>query len=725
MSLRTILKFSFLILFASQTLLAFSQGRGGGFGSNFGSALSGGSGGGSRLGLVTYDTSEIHYFYANDPNLIYPFSDSLLDDFEVYDPAQQQEFHHAHLGNLGSAHRPLFFGPALRRGFDVGLHQFDLYEVNTADIRYYRITQAYTQAAYSQGPLQTDAQMLVRFSRNFSRTMNFSIEHRRINNGGSYDYQRATNSSVAAGLWYHEPYGRYDSFLSLTTNSHFQEENGGAAESLTDTIIEPFKVKINRQTPFTRHAHTELAYTQYFYLNRLTPEQKALIKKQKEQEKRLRQEQLRNPQPDSLRQQNRPARPQSGRPPLQQGRPLQQKPPGVQNQPNAPGRDSGQVQQPLPVIVKPPVAKRVFNFYHQLSWKSSTYKFAETDADSTFYGDLAVDDRGLRHYLEVRRLQNDFSLQTFKLRESKGQIVPADRLEVGLLHALYLIDQEPLSRTIRNDLFLTGKLQLSPSDRMELQAYGHLGIGADAGDYRLSGNLLINLNKLGQLQLEVVNQLYSPSLLAQQYFLSNQQIWKNDFGRTFETSFSGTYAVPVLKASATLRYHLADGYIYYDENARPAQSGTFSVWQLVFRKDFSLGPLHNENWVGLQRTATEAFAGPELYSHHSLFLEGKIFKKVMLARFGLRGRFISSYNAPAWSPAIGQFLVQQARSLPFTPLVDVFASFKVKTFRFFLRIDNVLSRPLNTHFFQTLDYPLPYGYNNGGVRFGINWRLVD
>ena len=69
--------------------------------------------------------------------------------------------------------------------------------------------------------------------------------------------------------------------------------------------------------------------------------------------------------------------------------------------------------------------------------------------------------------------------------------------------------------------------------------------------------------------------------------------------------------------------------------------------------------------------------------------------------------------------------MQQARSLPFTPLVDVFASFKVKTFRFFLRIDNVLSRPLNTHFFQTLDYPLPYGYNNGGVRFGINWRLVD
>lgn len=725
MEVRTILKFSLLLLFASQTTTAFAQGRGGGFGSNFGSAFSGGGGGGGQLGLVTYDTSEIHYFFANDPNLIYPFSDSLLDDIEVYDPAQQEEFHYATLGNLGSAHRPLFFDPALRRGFDVGQHQFDLYEVNTEDIRYYRITQAYTQAAYSQGPLQTDAQMLVRFSRNFSRTMNFSIEHRRVNNGGSYDYQRATNSSVAAGLWYHEPYGRYDGFLSLTTNSHFQEENGGAAESLTDTLIEPFRVKINRQTPFTRDAHTELAYTQYFYLNRLSPEQKALIKKQREQEKRLRQEQLRNPQPDSLRQQNQSGRPQQGRLPLQQGRPLQQKPPTGQNQAPPASSDSGQVQQPLPIIAKPPVAKRVFNFYHQVSWKSSSYKFSETDADSTFYGDLVVDDRGLRHYLEVKRLQNNFSLQTFRLRESKGQVVPADRLEVGLLHALYLIDQEPLLRKLRNDLFLTGKLQLSAGERMELQAYGHLGLGSDAGDYRLSGNLLINLNKLGQLQLEVVNQLYSPSLLAQQYFLSTQQIWSNDFSRTFETSFSGTYSLPALKTSATLRYHLADGYVFYDENARPAQSGTFSVWQLVFRKDFSLGPVHNENWLGFQRTSSEAFAGPEIYTHHSLFVEGKIFKKVMLARLGVKGRFTSSYQAPAYSPAVGQFLVQQDRSLPFTPLLDVFGSFKVKTFRFFLRIDNVLSLPLNTHFFQTLDYPLPYGFSNGGVRFGFNWRLVD
>ena len=710
-----------MFLFVFPSVMAFSQGRPGGIGSNFGSGFSG-SGGSSRLGQLTYDTSEIHYFFANDLNTIYPFSDSLLDAFEVYDPVQQQEFHQAHLGNLGSAHHPLFFSPALRRGFDVGQHQFDLYEIHTEDIRYYRITQAYTQAAYTQGPLQTDAQMLVRFSRNFSRTMNFSIEHRRINNGGAYDFQRATNSSVAAGFWYHDPYGRYDGFLSLTTNSHFQEENGGTAEILTDTIIEPFKVKTNRQTPTTRHAHTELAFSQYFYLNRLSPEQKALIKKQRERQKSLRQEQLRNPQPDSLRQQKQPTtRSQGGRPPLQQGRPLQQKPPA----PPATLPDSGHVQAPLPIIAQVPVAKRVFNFYHQVSWKNSSYKFAETDADSAFYGDLAVDDRGLRHYLEVRRLQNNFSLQTFKLRQANGQTMPADRLEIGLLHALYLIDQEPLARKLRNDLFLTGKLQLSAGQRMELNAYGHLGLGADAGDYRLSGHLLVNLKKLGFLQLELVNQLYAPSLLAQQFFLSNQLIWNNEFRRTFETTFSGTYSLPALKASATLRYHLVDGYIYYNQDARPVQSGTFSVWQLVFRKDFSLGPLHNENWLGLQRTATEAFAGPQLYSHHSLFVEGKIFKKVMLARFGVNGRFTSAYNAPAYSPAVGQFLVQQQRTLPFTPLVDVFASFKVKTFRFFLRIDNVLSQPLNSHFFQTLDYPLPFGFNNGGVRFGINWRLVD
>ena len=206
----------FSILLFGVATASHAQGR---FGGNLGSAFSGGGGGSGSLGMVVLDTSEIHYFYAGNPNEIYPFSDSLLESIHQYDPIRQQAYNYSHLGNLGSAHRPLFFQPALRRGFDVGLHQFDLYRMSADDVRYYRVTQAFTQAIYTQGPTQSDGQLGIRFSRNFAKGLNLTLEHRRINNGGAYDFQRATDSGVAAGLWYHNKDGRYDGYLCLVSNS--------------------------------------------------------------------------------------------------------------------------------------------------------------------------------------------------------------------------------------------------------------------------------------------------------------------------------------------------------------------------------------------------------------------------------------------------------------------------------------------------------------------------
>ncbi|MCF8246297.1 MAG: putative porin [Saprospiraceae bacterium] len=674
-------------------------GGGGGLGGVAGK-FGGSGGGGSGVQRLALDTSDIFFFYADEPNLVFPFSDSLLSSVHQYDPIRQQEYDFANLGNLGSAARPLFFQPTWRRGFDVGLHQFDIYQTSTADIRYYKITQAYTKADFSKGATQNDAQFNVQFSRNFADGLNFSIEHRRINNLGAYDTQKATTSSVATGMWYHPKKGNYDVYFSFVSNSIEQQDNGGAAEDLSTAFFDAYQVDVHLANANTRYANRELAYTQYIRLNGRRKVGSSTVGSG----------------------QSEPGSPKDS---------LSTRLTNSSKIDSASHRPSSTASNPQSAI-RNPQPKRAFTLYHQIAWHKDSYKFSDTSPDSTFYGDFMVDKRGLRHYLEVRKLENTFKLQTFKLHQqttdsTSNRALPkeSDLLEIGLVHRLNFLKQEPVDTGAIQNLFLTARLNFSPGDRLRLNTYAHLGIGANAGDYRVSGELFLNLKKIGTLRLEAVNQLYSPSLLPQRFYVTQEEMWKNDFGKTLETSLSGTYSLPQFKFSVGGKSHLLNNLVYFDEAGRPQQSGTFSILQLTAKKDFTLGPLHLDNSAYLQQTTSDVLPLPQFYSKHSLFLEGKIFKKVMLTKIGVDARLTAAYTPPSYNPLIGQFELQDTQSLPFTPLLDAFLSVRVKTFRFFFKIENVLATPLRTYYYQTADYPMPFGYTNGGMRLGISWRLVD
>lgn len=770
----SLIRIVFTFFFLGNALSTFCQGLpGGGFG-NFGNT--GRSGGSGTVGEVTRDTSDIFYFFADNPNEIFPFEDSLLSNFQQYDPARQQSYDHAHLGNLGSAQRPLFYQPTFRQGFDLGLHQFDIYQMKTSDVRFYKIEQAYTQAGHSQGQTQSDAYTNLRFSRNFANGVNLSLEYRKIDNAGAYDNQKAENTDVAFGLWFHNKYDTYDGFFTLVTNSVEQQDNGGITAGADTVLRDAFRLDVNLLNSNTRYANREYAYTQYFYINKILSEEnikrrtqrrtdKKEAKEKKKEERRLaklmakdstlldsilRDSTLSLPDSlgtadslkvftpkDSLSQKNNGPPKAGGKPPgppggkgptLPNGKkptgPPGGKPPGVPGSKSVvPGSQSGALQVP---------EGRVFTLYHQIAWRKDGYKFAAQPADSAYFDNFWVDDRGLRHFVETRKLQNTFKLQTFKLRQSQpdstGRSLPAesDLLEVGLVHAYHLIDQEPLGQNIRNNLFLTGSLNFSPNEYIRIRTYAHLGLAANAGDFRLSGDLFLNFKKIGNLRLEAINQLSTPSLLAQQFYVSEQEIWNNNFGKTLETSLKGTYSLPAFHFAVKGEYHLINNLVYYDTAGLARQNGSaLSVLQLSLKKDFHFRIFHSENWLGVQESTSSTLRLPNFYSKHSLYLEGKIFKKAMLTRFGVDARLNTGYSPYNYHPLIGQFFLQNQQTLSFTPLIDVFLNFKVKTFRFFFKVENLMPYVTSKYYYQTANYPMPYGWGNGGVRFGVNWRLVD
>ena len=740
-----------LLMLLLGTVSALAQFPGGG-GRGLGSVFSGGSSGSSGPQTVVLDTSAIYHFYADNLNIIFPYRDSLIDEFQQYDPTRQQAWDWAHLGNLGSAHRPIVQAPQFRKGVDIGLHQYDLYQLRTRDVRFYKINQAYTQAYFSQGAGQGNAYFKVRFSRTFKKGLNFSIEHRRINDQGYFDNEGVDNKAFAVGFWFQTAGKRYESFLTAASNGIEVQDNGGEIIPNTGFEADAFVLNVNLNDARTRQTNREFAYTQYFYLNRrkkkstkggtsivlpdslllerfdslsgLGPDSLIQIT---DSLSTIPLDSLSKNQIDTLAQDTTSLPP----PPKSKSKPQVGKgsksPPVAGRKPNLPPATSQPPDNPNEFT-----QKRAFTVYHKLQYTREVYKFWDdrNSFDTVYYNDLQVDIRGLRYYLERKTIDNTFKLQTFKLRKAQRNsrlAAQKDLIEVGINHQIHFIDQESVDTSAINNLYLTGSINFTPSERLKINTYGHFALLDHAGDYRISGDLLLDFKTIGQLKVQAINQLYEPTFLQHRFYNTQQEIWKNNFDKTLETSLTGEYALRGIQLAIYGGYHLLTNYIYFDTLSRPQQTNELiSLFQLGFTKNFRFGPIFFNNQLIYQNTTSDRIRIPEIYSKHSLFFEGPLFKNALIARLGVDARFFTDYKAYTYQPLTGQFHLQEEQSLPFTPLIDAFFIAKFTRFRFFFKVENLVSTISRQYYAQTVDYLQPYGFSNsGGMRLGISWRFVD
>ena len=204
---------------------------------------------------------------------------------------------------------------------------------------------------------------------------------------------------------------------------------------------------------------------------------------------------------------------------------------------------------------QPETTGRKFTLKHNLSLRRNTYKYLDA-SNLTYYGDFKTDDRGIRNYIATTDIENTFSIRTFRLADGgknnflgarrKEVLDQKDLLEVGLTHTYTKINQEPYDSNL-NNIFLFGKMDITPSERLFIKSYWHLGIGKQAGDYYLKGDFLWGTQKLGKINFSLTNQMYSPSLIQQRFLVTQQEIWNNNFNKVLENSFSVSYALPKLK----------------------------------------------------------------------------------------------------------------------------------------------------------------------------------
>ena len=373
--------------------------------------------------------------------------------------------------------------------------------------------------------------------------------------------------------------------------------------------------------------------------------------------------------------------------------------------------------------------ERQYTLFHNLKLKRSTYKYSDDSSgeDSNYYGSFFVDDRGVRQYLETRQFENTFSIRTFRSQNNnriigrKEGASTKDLIELGIVHTFTDIRQEPIDSSQHN-AFLFGKIQFTPSERLKINTYAHLGILKQAGDYYAKGDFLLNLPKIGKLELGLIAQHYSPTLLQRQLYVTQQNIWKNNFNKTFENSFSASYYFPLLRLQLKGQFHVLSNYIYYDDQALAQQTNQdITIGQLIIEHNLQWKGLHLENHLYFQTTSQEFLRLPNYYSIHRLSFTNTLFKKTLNYEIGAQVRIHTPYLMDGFQPLIAQFHLQNNQQNTYHPNIDAFLNVRIKDFRFFVNAQNVFD-----YFTSDFYYPI-FGYPqfDANIRFGFRWMFLD
>lgn len=373
--------------------------------------------------------------------------------------------------------------------------------------------------------------------------------------------------------------------------------------------------------------------------------------------------------------------------------------------------------------------KRTLRLTYRTDWSTARFKFSDPGNrpglplrnDADFFDTFLVDRRGIRHYAELRRLDNSIELATFR---RKNPQTPSDILAMGVQHTLFKWRQEPFADTALQNLFLTGRLLIAPSAHFGLWANGSIGLLANFGEYQLHSQLRLSLGAAGELQAELISQCYPPALLAHRLGVSQRPFWQNTFEKPIENMLSATYLLPVVGLSVTAQTHQMNNYLYFDQRGLPAQtSAPLQVAQLLLRENLRWKRLRLDLTLAAQRfNRSDVVRLPEWFAKGALYHSGYLFRKRLLLEAGFDFRINSAFQADAYQPLTAQFHLQDGFIAQSYPWIDVFAAFKVQAFRFSFRYENLTTLWADDRlFFQTAYYAQPFGT----IRLGVAWRFLD
>jgi hypothetical protein len=607
------------------------------------------------------DSITIYYRVFDSTKIRY--MDSSINDFSRRFPLPYYAIHN---GNFGNAARSYLFSPLMKTGFDIGFHAYDAYKFKIEDTRIFQTTRPYTELGYMLGS-KSEQMIHILHTQNKGSNVNFGFEYRFINAPGYLRNQNASHNNFRFHTYYNSNNRRYTLYLIYQNNRIRSSENGGVVDESQLKELkfsDPYQLntRLGDDNLFSRSPFNTSIITGNDY-----KENTILIRQQ---------------------------------------------------------YDLGQKDS----LITDSITYKLFyprlRLQHTFKYIKSRFLFTDKAADSTSYSNYlfytlnSKDVKTVEFSDKWREFNNEFALLTFPQKNNVAQFLK-------LAIALQNLRGEYSDTQNLNNLYAVAEYRnRSRNQAWDIEASGQLYFGGfNSGDYAAHLRLrrLISKN-LGSLELGFSNVSRTPSVI---FFgrTSFPLTTASAFNKENHTRLSASYDNSKIGLRLSGEYFIISNYSYFDRFYHAQQEATlFNLLHVTAEKRFKL--VKNINWyteVHLQQaTGNPPVNAPLIFTRNRFMYEGNLgFKNLKLAT-GLEFRYHTPYKADDYSPLNGQFVYQDTTTISNLPEVNLFLHFRIKSFKAFVRLENINAAGNN---YNTVSSH--YLYSPMWFRIGIFWGFVN
>lgn len=368
----------------------------------------------------------------------------------------------------------------------------------------------------------------------------------------------------------------------------------------------------------------------------------------------------------------------------------------------------------------------VFRLEYSIGTNIVRQSFSDYQPDSLFYYNMNyfqnVD--STVYNLRYHNLPHRFAIQYLGTRNTDSVSYYNFKAEAAIQHNNIEVRQNGFEKTYNNLMLEVSAMSNEKANsnlRYKVNSSFFL-TGYNQFDFNANAMANYNFGKWGNIGAHFVYETITPTWIENFYYSENLK-WNNDFKKKQVLETGLHYNLPSQQLKFKFQVDFLNNYIYFNTDSKPTQTAAEIIyWNVSVQKDSKWKIWHWDNFIGFQYTNhKEILPLPALFLKTSFYAEFNLFKKNMLLSAGFDLRFNTAFSARAWNPVISQFYVQDIRTMKYTPVVDIFVSTKIKSLRFYGKLNYANEGLFVKNYYKALNYPS----NGRTYSIGLSWRFFE